>query len=281
MIKAGKPKNWKSTDHNLAQLFKELHDCQVFSSEEEKQLAKLSKAGDIEARNLLIRSQLKWAMKMCVRRAGGDTSLAYELFTEVGIDAVIISVKNIDPEKGKLVTYVSRVLENKFITFFKNYGASVIALPMNGARSSNPELTVELRKLADKAKKLESIHRICQDDETEEDLSPRNRRIESALVDMPKDQRYSYDAEEFWELLKKPLFHLDKYELKALREYSHHKQSLPYKSQAERKKANTKMRVQRTVTRMGIAKIRDALNRISDEKSTNVTEFIQKFKEVS
>jgi DNA-directed RNA polymerase specialized sigma subunit len=274
MIKAGKPKNWHQ--NCFGELYKDLTNCQLFSAEEEKELFAKSKKGDIEARNLLIRSQLQWVLKMAIKRAGKDQTLAHDLFTDAGVNAVLTGVKKFNPAKNRrLITYVSTIARNNFIVYMRIYKAKVISLPVNGPRSSKSELSPEMQEDARRATNVDSIHVVYNTDGPDS-LDSIEYGIE--IEDKPKENRFSYDADEFWKIIASPIFGLTKHELDVIHQrcVSNYAEVPKNMSENERKK---KTRFARQVQLSGLEKIKNVLKNVfSYEEIVNVLDFIHEVK---
>ncbi len=92
------------TGNTLAMYLKEIRNIPVLEREQEKELAVRIRAGDKQALNQLVRSNLKYVVSVANRYRGCGLSLE-DLINEGNI-GLIQAAKRFDPEKGvKFITY--------------------------------------------------------------------------------------------------------------------------------------------------------------------------------
>ena len=203
-------------------------------------------------------------MKMATQRAGkSNVVLAQQLFMDAGIDAVMTAVKNFNPDKKRrLITYTSVIVRNSFNTYMKICNAKVIALPVNGPRTSGGKPPNEqMRKDAERATNIESLNvRIGSDSEYEMTDS---HEYAHDVEDKPKEKRFGYHADEFWKILRNPVFGLTAEEVGVI-EYL----CIPKKVY----NANKKL-----AKYEGIAKMKNILKDVfAREETVNVPSFLEK-----
>jgi hypothetical protein len=78
-----------------------------FTRQEEAELCRRMRQGDGEAKELLAKSVLSWAVDMAHRLENGQASLSPDVVESAAYMAVARALKTFDPDKGRLTTHVS------------------------------------------------------------------------------------------------------------------------------------------------------------------------------
>ena len=88
------------------------------SSEEEKKYLQLLKAGDEEARNILIERNLRLVAHVCKKYA--NSNVEQDDLISIGSIGLIKGINSFDVDKGaRLSTYVSRCIDNEILMHFR------------------------------------------------------------------------------------------------------------------------------------------------------------------
>lgn len=122
-------------DKALQKYLKEIADIEPLSREEENKLAKKAKKGDKEAINKLMRSNLKFVVKIASKYQYKGLSLA-ELISE-GNTGLYKAIQKFDPERGnKLISYAVWWIKQR-ILFALAEKTSLVRLPLGKANTAN------------------------------------------------------------------------------------------------------------------------------------------------
>lgn len=90
----------------LATYFDELQQCRLFTRKEELSLIKRAHAGDVDARNALVSSQLRWVVRLARKLQGRGVPL--EDLIQEGAFGVMRAIDKFDPSQGRrLTTYAT------------------------------------------------------------------------------------------------------------------------------------------------------------------------------
>lgn len=90
---------------SLNQYFKEISSIPILSEAEELELGNKAARGDLQARNTLVNSHLKYVVSIAKTFAGKGVELA-DLISEGNI-GLLFAVEEFDPQKGRFSTYAS------------------------------------------------------------------------------------------------------------------------------------------------------------------------------
>lgn len=105
------------TSETLDQYFREIADLLMLSETEEKELGTKALAGDLEARNALIKSNLKFVVSIAKEYTFSGIDLA-DLISEGNI-GLLYAVEGFNPEEGRLSTYASYWIKKSILDAIK------------------------------------------------------------------------------------------------------------------------------------------------------------------
>lgn len=94
-------------DSTLSWYLHEIGQIDLLTEEEERDLCKRAREGDIDARNKLVSSNLRLVVMYAKKYLTYATGLTLEDLIQEGNLGVIRAVKTFDPDKGRFTTYAS------------------------------------------------------------------------------------------------------------------------------------------------------------------------------
>lgn len=132
-------------DHSLTTYLVSIHDCPRFTGEEEAELHARMKAGDAEARELLIRAVLPWAILLAKRWQGRGIDL--EDLVQMANLGAIRAVDKFDPALGRLTTVATLQVRAALGEGVQNQ-KSVVHVPRYVQEGKGPEEYLEAGRVA-------------------------------------------------------------------------------------------------------------------------------------
>lgn len=150
-------KNELDMSHLTELYIKDLRDCEPIDKEKEKELALRMKKGDVEARNTLVKSQLRFVVNMAKKYKNKGFPLA-DIINEGNL-GLILACKNFDPNMGYRFSSYARWWIKQYISKAFAEKESLIRLPMNRAlqhykirklHEENPDLSIDDQSFKDK-----------------------------------------------------------------------------------------------------------------------------------
>jgi RNA polymerase primary sigma factor len=114
---------------NLSRYFSEISKEKLLSTEEEAELAKLAKQGDQEAKEKIIKSNLRFVVS--VAKAYASKTYPIEDIISEGNKGLIEAIENFDPSHGfKFISYAVWHVRKNILSFINNHSRA-IRLPQN------------------------------------------------------------------------------------------------------------------------------------------------------
>ncbi len=145
-------------ERSLSAYLKEISKYPLLSPEEEKELAKKARMGDLEARNKLILANLRYVVKIAQEYLGRGLSLQ-ELIDEGNMGLVEAASRFDERKNTRFTTYANWWIRYNIITALANKG--LIRYPMNQKQLANKVKNMYL-KLGQKFGREPSVEEVAK-----------------------------------------------------------------------------------------------------------------------